>query len=381
MFRCGAGGNVKRILVVLEAGDAWPSGWVRALVYRDLFREKGYEVTYVSRRWAWLMRMQWGRNRVLGRLSQRGFDKVLGGLARLAAVLREPWIVRMAARYDVVYLAKVSSLRLVRRLRRRTRARLVYDLNDAVWLPSWRGYERAIGEILGSVDAVTCDNVHGVEYARRHNRNSFVVPDPPQIELFDRYRSQRPARDGGLVLGWLGSPSTVFSLYAIWEPLERLFGRHADLHLRLVGVGHDPRLLPRFEKVRWSTVPHYTRHEMVAEVLAMDIGLYPMFDVEDSLARGILKATVYMSGGVAVVCSGVGQCRDLISDGVNGMLANSADEWFQKLERLVVDPELRRAIGARGLETARREYSLPCCFESLSRVLCPATAAEGAARA
>ena len=319
---------------------------------------------------------QWGRNRVLGRLLSGGLDYVLVGLARLAGLVREPWIVLIAARYDVVYLVKVSSLRLVRRLRQRTRARLVYDLNDAVWLPSWRRYASNVGDILASVDAVTCENSHGAEYARKQNPKSFVVPDPPQVELFDQYRSRTQKRHSGLVLGWLGSPSTVCNLYAIWEPLERLFAEHENLHLRLVGVGHDRRLLPRFEKVRWSATPHYTRQEMITEVLAMDIGLYPLFDVEDSLARGVLKATIYMSGGVAAVCSEVGQCRELVSDGVNGMLARSRDEWLRKLERLVVDAELRRAIAQRGLETARREHSLQRCFDSLSRALCPTPEAE-----
>src|SRR5262245_64064515 len=280
---------VKRVLVVLEAGDAWPSGWVRGLVYRDSFMRRGYTVRYVSRLWPWPIRLQWGRSRILARFSKLGLDYLLSKVAALAAFIREPWIVWLASRYDVVYLGKVMSVSLVRRLKKRG-ARLVYDLNDAVWLPSWQSRISGVREILSSVDTVTCDNSHGAAFARQYNQNSFVVPDPPQVELFDQYRSRVSGRTGPVVIGWIGSPSTLCNLFAIWEPLERLFATHSDLHLRLVGVGHDRRLLPRFERIRWSATPHYTREEMVAEVLGMDIGLYPLFDVEDSLARGILKA-------------------------------------------------------------------------------------------
>jgi len=323
----------------------------------------------VSRLSAALARLQLGPNRVIAFLLRAGLMNVLGWLGRLVGSLRGVWITLIAGRYDVVYICKVSSDRFVRRLRRRTQARLVYDLNDAVWLPSWKRYAKGIGEILASVDAVTCDSPHGAAFARQYNDRSFVVPDPSQVELFDRQRAQPRSHRGGIVLGWIGSPSSVCNLYAIWEPLERLFAKHDDLHLRLVGVGYDRTLLPRFERVRWSQLPYYSRDQMISEVLGMDIGLYPLFDVEESLARGILKATIYMSGGVAVVCSNVGQCRELVADGVNGMLAGSGEEWLAKLERLVADGDLRRSVAQRGLDTVRQEYNLERCFGRLLQAL------------
>src|SRR3954451_22568802 len=76
----------QRVLFVLEAGDAWPSGWVRGLVYRDLFIEHGYSVKYVSRLWTFPIRVQWSRSRLLGRLMQGGLDWVLSGFAKLGLI-------------------------------------------------------------------------------------------------------------------------------------------------------------------------------------------------------------------------------------------------------------------------------------------------------
>ena len=361
----------KRVLVVTEAGDAWPSGWVRALIYKDLFRDRNIQVDYVSRQSSWLTSLQGRPGLLYGRLLNAGLGGVLGRLGAVVARGRENLIVRQALRgYDAIYLQKIGSLELVSALRREYAGRLVFDLNDALWLPAHSGFANGkVREILSVVDAVTCDNPHGLTFARSLNQNVFLVPDPAQVEMIDQYRASASKSNSPLVLGWIGGYSTLFNLFPIWEALEIVFSYHEDIVLRLVGTGHNPLLLPRFEQVRFSTISHYSRSDMAREVLGMDIGLFPLFDVQDSLARGILKSAIYMSGEAAVIASPRGQVLELIQDGVNGMLANSTQEWVDKLERLISDHELRRRIAAAGLETVRRDYSLEKSFEALLSAL------------
>ena len=361
----------KRVLIITEAGDAWPSGWVRALVYRDLFRAKNIQVDYMSRQLPRLAGF-WGRNGILfNRLMDAGLGSILGRLAYIVARGRENLIVRQAKQgYDAIYLQKTGSLELVSALRQVSAGRLVFDLNDALWLPANAGYAGGkVREIIRVVDAITCDNHFGLEFARQFNQNIFLVRDPAQVELFDQHRIIAKKNEQSVVIGWLGSYATLFNVFSIWEALEVVFSRHKGLNLRLVGTGYNRLLLPRFEKVNYSCVPFYSQKDMVREVLGLDIGLFPMYAVEDSLARGIGKSTIYMSGEAAVIASPRGQLPELIQDGVNGMLANSTQEWVDKLEQLITDHELRRRIAAAGLETVRRDYSLQKSFEALLRAL------------
>ena len=108
---------------------------------------------------------------------------------------------------------------------------------------------------------------------------------------------------------------------------------------------------------------------MVREVLGMDIGLFPLFDIEDSRVRGILKATVYMSGEAAVVATPVGQNATLINPRENGLLATSSDEWIASLSALIADPQLRRQLAANGLQTVRGAFTGRDCFDQLCRSL------------
>jgi glycosyltransferase involved in cell wall biosynthesis len=358
----------KRVLVVTEAGDAWPSGWVRALIYRDLFRKHDIHVDYISRQSHWLASLQQSsRGLAYSRLLNAGLAGILGRIGPVVARDREDFIVQRARRgYDVVYLQKTGSLSLISLLKRAGIGKLVFDLNDAVWLPANAGYaDGKVREILRVVDAVTCDNPYGLAFARSFNQNVFLVPDPAQVEFFDQYRDSASKSNRPVVLGWIGGPLTLYNLFSIWEALEVVFPCHEGITLRLIGTGYNRFLLPRFEKVRFSSLPYYSQTDMAREVLGMDIGLFPLFAVKDSLARGILKATIYMSGEAAVIASPRGQVPELIQDGVNGMLANSTQEWVDKLERLITDHELRRRIVTAGLETVRRDYSLEKSFEKL----------------
>ena len=197
------------------------------------------------------------------------------------------------------------------------------------------------------------------------------------MELFDQRRTKRDPDPATITLGWIGSPSTLHNLYLIWEPLEKLFARHDNLHLRLVGTGPDfSKFLPPFERVRFSCRSRYGQAEMIEEVLKMDVGLFPLQDVEASRTRGVLKATVYMSGGAAVVCSPIGQCVDLIQEGVNGFLAATPEEWVRKIERLVESTALRQTVARNGLEQVRREFTVEKSFDKLIAVLDPDRAAS-----
>lgn len=362
---------VRRILIVLAAGDAYPSGFIRGLIYRDHFKRSGLDVRYVSRLYPPLIRLLDTPPRFLWRVMSAGLAGVISRLAQVLGFVAESVIIRIARRYDVVYMSKVTSPRLVTKLRKQTRSRLVLDFGDALWLPG-RGGER-FNAILGQVDAVTTDNELTAEYVRRFNPRCTVIPDCPQVEWFDRRRAERRPKDG-VTIGWIGTPNTVHNLFVVWEALEHLWARHPNLHLRLVGVGPDRQGLPPFERVTYSIRSRYSHAEMIEEVLGMDIGLFPLQDVEASRVRGVLKATVYMAGEAVAVCSPVGQSQDLIQDGVNGFLAASTAEWEEKLELLVSKPDVRARVARTALERVRRDFAVERSFAKLRAVL---TASNG----
>lgn len=359
--------------MVLDAGNAYPSGFIRGLIYRELWLAHGYDVQYVSRLYPPLVRFLDMPPRWAWPLMAAGLRAALAALSRLIARIREPIIARTARRYDSVHLVKAASYALVAGIRRQSPARIVIDLVDALWLPRY-GIHR-LQETLRLVDAVTTDNDLTANYIRSFQPDCTVVPDAPQVESFDRIRSAHGGRNHErCVLGWVGSSGTTHNLYLVWEALERLFARHDHLHLRLLGA--DPRTLPPFEHVRWSVKSTYTQAEMIDEVLRMDIGIFPLQDVQASHVRGVLKASVYMAGGAAVVASPVGLTPELVRHDETGLLAETTRDWEDALGRLIREPETRRRLADAGLAVVRREFTVERSFQKLIRVLDPPKAEE-----
>jgi glycosyltransferase involved in cell wall biosynthesis len=357
-----------RILAILEAGDLYPSGTIRALIYREHFERAGIDARFAARLHVPTLRLINRPPRWLRVMLRFGYGvRLMDTILRKMTARTERALLAEAKKYDVVYMSKVTSASFVENLRRATAARLVLDFGDAIWLPRY-GFQD-FDRLVRAVDAVTTDNPVTADYVRQFNSQCTVIPDCPQVEEFDRRRvgTTKGTSEGRILLGWIGSRSTAYNLYVVWEALERVFKRHDNIELRIVGA--SPGDLPPFERVRYSCVPDYDQARMIDEVLKMDIGLFPLQDVDACRVRGVLKAAVYMSGEVAAVCSPIGQSADFIRDGLNGMLARSTDEWESKLARLISDEALRHSLARAGLETARSQFTVDKSFALLKAVL------------
>lgn len=344
----------RRVLFVLDPLLGHITVKIRGTIFKELFECNGWTVEYVSRR------------------------PELNPDDQAEIRFKEEQIIEMSSGFQVVYLLKVPSIYLVKELRKRSRAKVVFDLTDALWKPfhrrqGWRDLEK----ILMNVDAVFSDNEYTSAYGRKYNRNVFIIPACTHVERFDEMRLITPTRqDDKVVIGWVGSTGTVAALAAIQEPLEILFARYPNLELRVLGC--DATVLPHFENVRFTTLPNYDEDDMIREVLRMNIGVFPPpLDLEDYRIRGALKGLIYMTGGIPAVCQNEGDCRRVVQDGVTGMLASTTEEWMEKLEILIKSPTLRLEMGSRALEAVRDKHSLERVYEILEEALLAVISSPG----
>jgi len=275
---------------------------------------------------------------------------------------------RDASRFDLVLMYRemfpIGPALVERLLALRRRPPLVFDFDDAIFLPSVSEANRLIGalkhprkvaSIIRHSQHVIVGNEYLASYARRFNSAVTTIPTCVDTTKFvptlDRVgngagRSRLP------VVGWIGSPTTASYIRGLAPVLRRVREQH-PFTLRVSGTG-EPVTVPGVEtdNVGWSL------DREVALFSGCDIGVYPLADDEWSKGKCGFKAIEFMACGVPVVASAVGVNRELIQDGVNGFLAATDQEWVEKLGCLLASGELRRRFGDAGRRTVDERYSL-----------------------
>ncbi len=249
----------------------------------------------------------------------------------------------------------------------RSRAPIIYDFDDAIWQPNFSEPNRVfrslkcpakVGRIMSVSRKVIAGNAYLRDYALQHNSQVSIIPTPVDTDRLYPVPGMNGRR---VILGWIGSHSSAPYLRMLDRVLRRLASKF-DLWLRVVGGDYQ------------SPIDQVSTHQWqldreVADLRSFDIGLMPMPDNPWTRGKCAFKALQYMAVGIPVVCSPVGMNTEVVQDGVTGFLADSEEEWTERLALLIEDPALRRAMGRRGRAVVEERYSVKANFPKFLQVL------------
>jgi glycosyltransferase involved in cell wall biosynthesis len=89
-----------------------------------------------------------------------------------------------------------------------------------------------------------------------------------------------------------------------------------------------------------------------------DIGLCPLLENEFNSGKSELKYIEYTSLGIPSILSNVEPYKSIITDGYNGFLASTPEQWEKKLEKLITNKQLREEILKNAILDVEENYSL-----------------------
>jgi glycosyltransferase involved in cell wall biosynthesis len=362
---------MRLLALVPSVYDRNPSQRYRIEQWEPLLRARGVEITYKPFESKELNEVLYQPGRVPEKLRL-----VAKSLSRRFSE------VRAARDYDAVYILRETALLgppVFERMLARMNVPFIFDFDDAVFeryvSPSngylsylkFPGKTRTICRLAAHVMA---GNDYLADYARAVNKRVTVIPTTVDT---DKYTVEpKPCTDPP-VIGWTGSYSTVQHLRTLSGALRRLAERE---RFRLRVIGAEGVRLDGLEGIEVEVLPWRSETE-VSDLRPIDIGIMPL--PEDRWSRGKcgMKALQYMGLAIPTVCSPVGVNSAIIGDGENGMLAETEDEWVEKLTRLLRSPELRERLGRAGRETVEARYSAavqaPRVFQIIESVARPLT--------
>ena len=153
-----------------------------------------------------------------------------------------------------------------------------------------------------------------------------------------------------------GSISHNENFELIKPAIKQLLTKYNNVQLHIVGILDIPQDMKPFENqivthdyVDWDKLP-----ALISEV---DINLAPLVDSIFNRAKSEIKWIEAALVKVPTVASKIGAFSDAVVDGETGLLATD-EEWFDKLEALVLSPELRQKIADAAYRTVLENCTL-----------------------
>ncbi|HPR88566.1 MAG TPA: glycosyltransferase family 4 protein [bacterium] len=307
--------------------------------------------------------------RLRRQLRQRGVDLVHAHYAR------DLWIitpaVRCAGGWPLVFIKHIGTARP----KRDPLHRWIYGRVDEVIAIS-----RVIEENLLATHPVPPDRVsilhHGID------TGTFRFDASARA----RVRREWGLREEELLIGTIGRLQPGKGHLEFLEMAAAVHDRHPEVRFVIVGEptrGEEARadeILARRRSLGLETavlMPGF-RSDVPAVLAAMDIFAFP--SRAEAFGLVLIEAMAVARPVISTRCDGV---LDIVVEEENGLLfePQNAPDLTRQVERLVADPTLRAALGARALATVEEKFTRAAMLRGLAALYARAAARHGGSSA
>lgn len=342
----------KKILVICPYPEGVAAGQrLKYEQYFDCWRENGYDIMVTP----FMDTAMWDIVYTQGNYVAKIFGTLRGYFRRIYGIF-------CINRYDLIYVFMwVTPLgtsffeRIVRVLAKR----LIYDIEDNVFLKKSNEFNRLAGVLKGSekinylikaADHVITSSPFLNDYCLGINRKKACTYISSSMDTNRFLPVNSYSNDKKVTIGWTGTFSTKIYL----DLLRNVFldlKKRCDFRLRVIGNFFYELPGIDLEVIQW------TKENEIKDLQGIDIGVYPLTQDAWVLGKSGLKAIQYMALGLPTVATNVGTTPIIIQQIENGWLVKTDAEWVNALETLIKNPELRRKLGIAARKTVLEKYS------------------------
>jgi len=213
-------------------------------------------------------------------------------------------------------------------------------------------------ELMKEADAITVTTEYLGKALEEFNENIFIIPNSIDTKGFKKIRDKKTPNKK-LRIGFAGGLAHVLDLEKIVDPIEKIMKKH-DVEFHILGYPEFVDLFDNKYKDRIILHPVAPLEYFIGELadLNLDIGICPLRDTEFNKCKSELKYLEYTSLGVATVAQNILPYKGVIKNNKNGILAKTSDEWFNALDKLITDKELRKTLVNKAIELIEKDYSI-----------------------
>ena len=227
--------------------------------------------------------------------------------------------------------------------------------------------------ILGNFDNIKklVNNSDQIVVSTRELKNRFTKLGIDNVEIIKNYyvNSYLPLKpftyrgDEIIKIGYFGTLTHDNDLELIHNViliLKHNFSKKGvKIYFEVAGASID-------ENSDWFSIkkiPYYpmsmnTFYDWLSKNADWDIGIIPLVNTEFNQCKSELKYIEFAALGIPVVASDMNVYNEAIEDNVTGFLANTEDEWVEKITELIEDASLRNAFVNNARKDILENYNL-----------------------
>ncbi|GAP13953.1 glycosyltransferase [Longilinea arvoryzae] len=210
------------------------------------------------------------------------------------------------------------------------------------------------------VDAITVTSPALKEVLEPYNPNIYVLPNYLDADIW-HFRQPEPASnpDPTRIL-FMGTPTHRPDLEMISDALVNVAEKYND-HISFIFCGAEPpEELAGYKNTRYIPMQIQGYQAFVNEIqkIEADIAIAPLDNNLFNRCKSSLKYLEYSAMGLPGIYSKVTPYSAVIDDGKMGYLAESNDEWEEKLRLLVEDRSKRQDMVFQAQEDLRDNWMI-----------------------
>ncbi|HNW96948.1 MAG TPA: glycosyltransferase family 4 protein [Bacteroidales bacterium] len=239
-------------------------------------------------------------------------------------------------------------------------SKLVFDFDDAIWLMDvsegnkkwkWLKNPAKTEQIIKLSHMVFAGNKYLFDYASLFNKNVKIVPTTIDTDYHKKKTLKK--NNDKICIGWTGSITTIKHFRMAENFLKKIKDNFGDkIYFKLIGSETYENEKLKLKGIRWN------KETEIDDLSEIDIGIMPLPNDEWTKGKCGFKGLQYMALEIPTVMSAIGVNNEIIQDGENGFLANTEEEWIEKISQLIESKELREKLGAGGRQTVIEKYSV-----------------------
>ncbi|MFO7889392.1 MAG: glycosyltransferase [bacterium] len=181
--------------------------------------------------------------------------------------------------------------------------------------------------------------------------------------------------EGKTILGFVGSFHYWHGIQQLQSLIKDVLAEYTDTVFLLIGDGPLKKDMENFIRKQNITdkvlLPGYIKYDDIPFYLSsMDIVLAP-YPKHKLFYYSPIKLFEYMAAGKSVVATSIGQIKEIIEDGVNGLLyeAENYDAMLKKTNLLLQDNALCKRIGKEARKTIEDNYTWKHTAKKLDQII------------